>query len=81
VAVSLQKRCRSSRQHDARALHLKIDELLRTSRARDWLVQLEDLPDEELDRVHKEFERLISQRQRVDPQKDGGQRRSVETSQ
>jgi low affinity Fe/Cu permease len=49
----------NTQNRDARAVHLKIDELLRTSRARNWLMELEELPDEELDQLHQEFQRLV----------------------
>ena len=43
----------------AKAIHLKLDELLRAvAAARNRLVDLEDLPDEELARLETEFRRL-----------------------
>jgi low affinity Fe/Cu permease len=49
----------NSQNHDARALHLKLDEVLRALKhARDGLISLEDLPDEEIDRLEEEFRRL-----------------------
>ena len=53
----------NTQNRDAKAIHLKIDELLRISRARNWLVELEDLPEEDLDRLHDQFHRLIDRRQ------------------
>ena len=46
----------NTQNRDSRALQLKIDELIRTSRSRNWMVGLEDLSDEELDRLHQEFQ-------------------------
>jgi low affinity Fe/Cu permease len=49
----------NTQNRDAKALHLKLDELLRAvTEARTRLVSLEDLPDAELDRLHDEFQRL-----------------------
>src|SRR4051794_28638 len=46
-----------TQNRDARVLQLKIDELIRAvSAARTRLVGLEDLPDEEIERLHKEFQ-------------------------
>ena len=49
----------NTQNRDARAIHLKLDELLRAvTEARTRLVSLEDLSDQELDRLHDEFQRL-----------------------
>ncbi len=49
----------NTQNRDAKALHLKLDELIRISKgARQSMVDLEDLSDEELERLQKEFERL-----------------------
>jgi low affinity Fe/Cu permease len=49
----------NTQNRDARAMHLKLDELIRAVRgARNRLV---DLSDEELDRLQKEFEQLRNQ--------------------
>ncbi|HEY3128209.1 MAG TPA: low affinity iron permease family protein [Acidobacteriota bacterium] len=49
----------NTQNRDAKAIHLKLDELIRVVRgARASLVDLEDLSDEELNRLQKEFERL-----------------------
>jgi len=56
----------NTQNRDTRALHLKLDELLRgVSGARTSLVDLEHLSDEELDRLQKEFERLNRQTRKV----------------
>jgi low affinity Fe/Cu permease len=53
-----------TQNRDARAMHLKLDELIRSIKAaRNQLVDLEELSDEELDRFQKEFARL---RERAD---------------
>jgi low affinity Fe/Cu permease len=49
----------NTQNRDARAIHLKLDELIRAvESARDMLVDAEDLPDEELARLAREFQRL-----------------------
>ena len=63
----------NTQNHDSRALHLKLDELIRAVRgARSSLVDLEELPDEELARLEAEFRRLRVQGSR-------GSRRSDRT--
>ncbi|HWT00239.1 MAG TPA: low affinity iron permease family protein [Pyrinomonadaceae bacterium] len=54
----------NTQNRDAKVIHLKLDELIRvTEKARNHLVDLEDLEDDELDRLEMEFQRL---RQRDD---------------
>jgi low affinity Fe/Cu permease len=49
----------NTQNRDSRAIHLKLDELIRAvGSARNALVDLEDLPDEELARLAREFQRL-----------------------
>ncbi len=49
----------NTQNRDSKALHLKLDELLRAvSGARNSLVNLENLSDEDLERLQKEFERV-----------------------
>lgn len=49
----------NTQNRDAKAIHLKLDELIRSSKhARNSLVDLEDLSDEELQRFQREFKRL-----------------------
>ena len=52
----------NTQNRDSRAIHLKLDELIRAvDAARNRLVDLEDLPDEELARLAAEFQRLGKQ--------------------
>ena len=49
----------NTQSRDTKAIHLKIDELLRAMKeARNEMVNLEDLSDEELERLRQEFARL-----------------------
>src|SRR5688572_1775576 len=62
----------NTQNRDSKALHLKLDELLRGVKgARTSLVNLESLSDEELDQLQKEFERLRGKLQKrennIDP--------------
>ncbi|WPU66688.1 low affinity iron permease family protein [Peredibacter starrii] len=46
----------NTQNRDARAIHLKLDELIRANKhARNQMIELEALSDEELDKVHKEL--------------------------
>ena len=49
----------NTQNRDAKALHLKLDELIRsTAKARNALVNLENLTDEELGKLQAEFEKV-----------------------
>lgn len=49
----------NTQNRDSRALHLKLDELLKASKgARNSMVNIEELSDEELDKIHAEFKAL-----------------------
>ena len=49
----------NTQNRDAKAIHLKLDELIHSVKgARNRLVSLENLSDEELDKLQKDFERL-----------------------
>jgi len=48
----------STQNRDAKALHLKLDELIRTTRARNAFAALESATDAELDAFQREFEAL-----------------------
>lgn len=49
----------NTQNRDAKAMHLKLDELIRSnSRARNALIDLEDLNDEEVQTIQKSFQNL-----------------------
>lgn len=48
----------NTQNRDSKAMQLKLDELIRVSRARDAFVDLEELSDEELAQLDKEFRDL-----------------------
>jgi low affinity Fe/Cu permease len=49
----------NTQNRDAKAIHLKLDELIKgVTGARTNLVDLENMSDEELEELHKEFQRL-----------------------
>jgi len=51
----------STQNRDAKAMHLKLDELIRSvAAARNRLIHLEDLSDDDLSRLEKEFQKLHS---------------------
>ena len=59
-----------TQNRDTKAIHLKLDELLRgVSGARTSLVDLEHLSDEELERLQKEFERLNQEARKIQSDK------------
>jgi low affinity Fe/Cu permease len=63
----------NTQNRDSRAIHLKLDELIMGVKgARNRLVDLENMSDEELDGLHKEFE---SSRQRVQAEVEGRSQR------
>jgi low affinity Fe/Cu permease len=56
----------NTQNRDSKAMQLKLDELIRATRARDAFVDLEDLSDEELGQLDKEFQ-TIHQKQVAGP--------------
>ena len=48
----------NTQNRDSKAAHLKLDELIRASDARNSMVDLEELSDAELDELHREFRDL-----------------------
>ncbi|HEY7090390.1 MAG TPA: low affinity iron permease family protein [Tepidisphaeraceae bacterium] len=57
----------NTQNRDARAMHLKLDELIRALHgARNRLVDLEELSDKELDDLEQEFQRVRNARDDVD---------------
>jgi low affinity Fe/Cu permease len=75
----------NTQNRDAKAIQLKLDELLRgVKEARTGLVDLENLTDEELDELQQEFRRLAEHARvtgfrapRSPGRRDAGQRRAV----
>jgi len=54
----------ATQNHDAKAIHLKLDELIRALKeARNSLVDLEELPDETINKLEGEFRKLRVQEQ------------------
>lgn len=56
----------NTQNRDSKAMQLKLDELIRATTARDAFVDLEDLSDEELAQLDKEFQ-TIHQKQLAGP--------------
>jgi low affinity Fe/Cu permease len=56
----------NTQNRDSKALHLKMDELIyKTKHARNQMIDLEDLPDDELDKLQMEFHQIqIAQKKR-----------------
>ena len=53
----------NTQNRDSKALHLKLDELIRASKsARNTLVDLEDFSDEELNRLQEQFRKIHERR-------------------
>jgi low affinity Fe/Cu permease len=53
----------NTQNRDARAIHLKLDELIRSLKgARNALIDLEEMSEEELDRLQRQFGRLRRRR-------------------
>jgi len=53
----------NTQNRDARAMHLKLDELIKAVRtARNEMIDLEDMSDDELDRLQNEFEDVRTRR-------------------
>ncbi len=53
----------NTQNRDARAVHLKLDELIRALKgARNKLVNLEEMSDDDLDKLQEEFERVCGAR-------------------
>jgi low affinity Fe/Cu permease len=56
----------NTQNRDARVMHLKLDEIIRSmQKARNSLVDLENLSDEELDRLQDEFRRFRESHERA----------------
>ena len=62
----------STQNRDAKAIHLKLDELIhKVKGARNSLIDLEDCTDEELDRLQHQFEALRKNKQKNGRSVDG----------
>jgi low affinity Fe/Cu permease len=48
----------NTQNRDSRAMHIKLDELIRASKARNDFVDVENMSDADLDRFDKEFENI-----------------------
>src|SRR5712672_3322118 len=63
----------NTQNRDAKAMHLKLDEIIRAIKdARDELVDLEDLSDEELKNMEAQFQRLRKQAESSRTRSDNG---------
>ena len=61
----------STQSRDTRALHLKLDELIRVNKqARNSLLNLEDLSESEIEQVKSTFDRIVRRDQRTGNQED-----------
>jgi low affinity Fe/Cu permease len=68
----------NTQNRDAEAIHLKLDELIRAmAQARTSLVDLEELSDEELERLHEEFRRLQESERRKTSNRDAERLRQL----
>lgn len=55
----------NTQNRDSKALHLKMDEMIyKTKSARNRLIDLEDLPDKDLEELEKEFDKIRSGQQK-----------------
>jgi low affinity Fe/Cu permease len=65
----------NTQNRDARALHLKLDELLRSLKpARNRLIDLESCTDEEIDQLERQFRALRAREERK--RANGGAKRT-----
>ena len=64
----------NTQNRDAKAMHLKLDELIRAIKgARNQLVDLENLSDDDLKKLEEQFRRLRQQAEHSRPRSDYGQ--------
>ena len=64
----------NTQNRDAKAVHLKLDELIRAVKgARNQLVDLENLSDEDLKKLENQFQRLRKQAEQSGTRSDNGQ--------
>jgi low affinity Fe/Cu permease len=50
----------NTQNREARSMELKLDELIHSSKARNTLINVEELSDEELDKLEAEFKKIVS---------------------
>ena len=63
----------NTQNRDAKAVHLKLDELIRAVKgARNQLVDLENLSDDDLEKLEDQFQRLRKQAEHSRPRSDNG---------
>lgn len=61
----------NTQNRDAKAMHLKLDELIKAlGKARDKLIDAEDLSDEELEKYRQAFMKIAEKRQPTKPHKE-----------
>jgi low affinity Fe/Cu permease len=64
----------NTQNRDAKAVHLKLDELIRAMKgARNQLVDLENLSDDDLKKLEKQFQRLRKRAEGSRPRSDNGE--------
>jgi low affinity Fe/Cu permease len=64
----------NTQNRDAKAMHLKLDELIRALKgARNQLVDLENLSDDDLKKLEEQFQRLRKRAERSRPHSENGQ--------
>jgi len=67
----------NTQNRDAKAVHLKLDEIIRALKgARNELVDLETLSDEDLAKLEEQFRRIRKKAERVEQKRNGGESKS-----
>ena len=67
----------NTQNRDAKAVHLKLDELIRAMKgARNQLVDLEELSDDDLKKLEGEFARLRQKAERTENKADSAQKKA-----
>jgi len=71
----------NTQNRDSHAVHLKLDELIRAQEhARNGLIRLEELSDDELDKLQRDFDRLAKERESHPPSSRSRQSESTRSS-
>ena len=55
----------NTQSRDTKAIHLKLDELIRTGKGRNKLINIEELEDEELEKLQVEFRKVYEKRRPI----------------